>query len=161
VDAVVRDATVDDVDELAEVHVRCWHEAYGHLLSPKFFEQRTPQRVAEWWKQRFARLPADEVVRVAVVDGAIVGFAGSGPCTDDPPPRPLQLYMINLLQAHHGSGIGQALLDATVADAPASLWMAKENPRALAFYRRNGFAPDGAEQSDPAWENLEEIRLVR
>ena len=39
---------------------------------------------------------------------------------------------------------GQMLLDAALGDAGAYLWIAEDNPRAFAFYRRNGFVPDGA-----------------
>ena len=61
----------------------------------------------------------------------------------------------------HGSGTGQALLDAAVGDRPAFLWTAEDNPRAQAFYRRNGFIADGARKIEPEWENLAEIRMVR
>ena len=44
---------------------------------------------------------------------------------------------------------------------PAVLWVAKENRRAIAFYRRNGFAFDGAEQSDPGTAGIVEARMVR
>jgi RimJ/RimL family protein N-acetyltransferase len=35
-----------------------------------------------------------------------------------------------------------------------------DNPRAQAFYRRNGFAPDGSEKFDEQWE-VTEVRFVR
>lgn len=72
-----------------------------------------------------------------------------------------ELDMIYQLASMHGSGSGQALLDATIADAPAFLWTAELNPRAQAFYRRNGFEPDGAREVRADWESLVEIRLVR
>ncbi|MCB5275771.1 hypothetical protein BJG92_03324 [Arthrobacter sp. SO5] len=40
------------------------------------------------------------------------------------------------------------------------LWVAKDNPRAVAFYRRNGFEFDGAEQTDPA-PKIVDARMVR
>ena len=157
----MRTATADDAEALGPVHVQCWREAYSHLLSPGFFDTRTPDQVSAWWVRQLESLPEDQVVNVAEVGGALVGFAGSGPSRDEKPARPLQLYFINVLAAHHGSGIGQALLDGTIGDAPATLWMAKDNPRALSFYRRNGVTPDGATRTESSWENLEEIRLVR
>lgn len=53
------------------------------------------------------------------------------------------------------------------ADAPeiaalhVSTWVAKENPRAIAFYRRNGFELDGAEQTDPGAPSITDARMVR
>jgi ribosomal protein S18 acetylase RimI-like enzyme len=57
--------------------------------------------------------------------------------------------------------VGQALLDATLGTDPAMLWVAKENPRAIAFYRRNGFRFDGAEQIDPHAPRITDARMVR
>lgn len=39
----------------------------------------------------------------------------------------------DVLASHYGSGAGQQLLDAAVGDGGAYLWIADENPRALAF----------------------------
>lgn len=61
----------------------------------------------------------------------------------------------------YGSGLGLRLLDAAIGDRPASLWVLERNPRARAFYERNGFAPDGTTELLPRFENLVEIRLVR
>lgn len=41
------------------------------------------------------------------------------------------------------------------------LWVALENPRAIAFYRRNGFEFDGAEETDPAAPAIIDARMVR
>jgi predicted GNAT family N-acyltransferase len=38
------------------------------------------------------------------------------------------------------------------------LWSADPNPRAQAFYRKHGFAPDGTVQAD---DGLREIRMTR
>jgi ribosomal protein S18 acetylase RimI-like enzyme len=92
----------------------------------------------------------------------IVGFAVAGPARDADAPRELELYAIYLLAAQHGSGLAQGLIDATLGEQPASLWVAEDNPRALRFYGRNGFEPDGASKDDPMGdESIREIRMVR
>ncbi len=54
------------------------------------------------------------------------------------------------------------LFDAALeAGEPAYLWVAEDNPRAHAFYRRNGFVADGARKVAEQWEDLTEIRMVR
>src|SRR5215218_5402808 len=159
-DLGVRLATVADAAGIGAVHMQCWKESYTRLLSPGFFDSRTPERAAERWAETLAA-PSDQAVHVATLGGEVVGFAGSGPSRDEPPVRELELYSIYVLAAHHGEGVGQELLDAAVGSVPASLWVAKANPRAQAFYRRNGFGADGGEKTEPSWENLEEIRLVR
>ena len=156
--ATVRQATVDDADGIGTVHLGSWRETYAGLVSPRFFAARSPERFAANWRRELSE--GIDVV-VSEVDGRVVGFARSGPSRDEPPVRPLELMTIYLLAAQHGSGLGQDLLDAIVGDRPASLWVAEENPRAIAFYRRNGFTPDGARQVLTSWEDLAEIRLVR
>ena len=154
----VRPATVEDADGIGAVHLASWRETYGGLLSPAFFAAREESRFQANWRRV---LDGGPDVVVAEAGGRVVGFASTGPSRDEPPVRPLELYSIYLRAAQHGSGLGQALLDAAVGDRPASLWVAEENPRAIAFYRRNGFAPDGARQVLEAWEGLAEVRLVR
>jgi GNAT superfamily N-acetyltransferase len=95
------------------------------------------------------------------VDGAPRGFALAGDSEEADAPRALQLFILYQYATEHGTGTGQALLDAVIGDEPAFLWTAEENPRAIAFYRRNGFEPDGARVVSASWENLAEIRMVR
>lgn len=58
--------------------------------------------------------------------------------------------------------MGQALLDAAIGDAGAFLWVAADNPRAHAFYRRNGFAADGEAQNyEMLGSQLSVVRWVR
>ncbi len=112
------------------------------------------------WSE-WIREPGDQTIRVAAIDGSVVGFASAGPARSTPAPRTTELYMIYLDSAAHGSGAGQALLDGVHGKAPAFLWVAKDNPRAQAFYHRNGFAPDGQEEVHPQAPLLIEARWVR
>lgn len=155
----VRKATVEDADAIGRVHNLAHVETYTGHFPPEVIEANSPERRARMW----ARIIGDQLgdVCVAEVNGEVVGFASTGPARDDNPPRELELATIYLLAAHHGSGTGQALLDAVLGARPASLWVLDENPRAIAFYRRNGFEADGAEKIDPDYGNIREIRLVR
>ncbi|WP_298430786.1 GNAT family N-acetyltransferase [uncultured Jannaschia sp.] len=93
-------------------------------------------------------------------DGAhLIGF-GSLVRTDRPSLRHrAELGPLYAASRHHGKGAGQALMDALVAHARAhdvawlDLWVAEENARARAFYRRNGFSdvarrPDAVRGAD-------------
>jgi ribosomal protein S18 acetylase RimI-like enzyme len=66
-----------------------------------------------------------------------------------------------LVKAPHGSGLGQGLLEAAIGTEFAALWVAEENPRAQAFYRRNGFAFTGVKEPIEDWEGLIEVRMAR
>ena len=158
---VVRPVEEADAESLGRVHALCWHETYDHLLSEAALSQLRPQRLAAMWR-RFTTQGAEFRQVVALVDGEVVGFAGSGPARDENAPAAHELYFMYLLEDKHGSGIGQKLFDAVVDAGPSYLWVAAINPRAHAFYTRNGYAPDGHEQvQEVLGEQLHEVRLVR
>jgi GNAT superfamily N-acetyltransferase len=120
------------------------------------------KRMAELWTHWAAQGP-EYRMRAALVNGEIVGFAGSGPARDEDAPRERELYFIYLLSAWQGTGIGQKLFDAAVEDDEGLyLWVAEDNPRAHRFYQRNGFTLDGARHDEPfLGETLTEVRFVR
>lgn len=158
---VVRPVTEADAESLGRVHAACWHETYDHLLSKAVLAQLHPERFTAMWR-RFTVQGPDYRQVVAEVDGEIIGFAGSGPGRDEGKPTPHQLYFIYLLDAFHGTGIGQQLFDAVVDPGPTYLWVAADNPRAHRFYTRNGYVPDGVEKDEEILgEPVHEVRLVR
>ncbi len=124
----VRPAQLQDADAIAACHVSCWRESYAHLLSPAFLAGLDVGQRSQMWRQRLSGDNAGCCV-VAVAGELIVGFARSIPTRDDPPVRDLELAALYLRAGLHGSGLGQALLDATVDDQLCSLWVAEDNPR--------------------------------
>ncbi|MGA0567198.1 GNAT family N-acetyltransferase [Rathayibacter sp. KR2-224] len=92
----------------------------------------------------------------------IVGWASAGPARDEDGPVQRELHGIYVLRDHHGTGAAQRLLDAALGNSPAFLWVLVDNPRARAFYRRNGFVPDGTTKVDTfGGEPAAELRMVR
>ena len=112
-DIVVRPVRDVDAEALGRVHATCWHETYDHLISKAALEKISPRRMAELWTHWAVQGPEFKMF-AALVDGEIVGFAGSGPARDKDAPRFRELYFIYLLDAFHGTGIGQRLFDAVV-----------------------------------------------
>jgi GNAT superfamily N-acetyltransferase len=84
-----------------------------------------------------------------VDSNVIVGWATSSNGHEAEAPRDLELNAIYIRASHYGSGAGQLLLDAAIGSSPAFLWVAADNPRARAFYTRNGFTADGATDTYP------------
>jgi GNAT superfamily N-acetyltransferase len=153
----VRPAVPDDAEVIIDIRNRGWREAYAHLLSADFLAVLSAD--AEGLRRGIAR--GHLAVVVAEIDGKPAGYALAGPPEDEDAPRDWCLRHMYQYARAHGSGTGQALFDAAVGDRPAYLWVAEDNPRAIAFYRRNGFLPDGARKTEPAWEDLATIRMVR
>lgn len=154
----VRPASVDDAPRIAHIHVASWRDTYAGVLSAERLAQLSTESRAANWRRTLAG-GAD--VWVATAGDTIVGFASTGPGRGENPPRDLELYAIYQLPDAHGSGTGQALIEASLGDSPAFLWVADPNPRAQAFYRRNGFEPDGETVVLADLDNLTEIRMLR
>lgn len=155
---VIRAAVPDDAEAIVSVRVQSWRESYSHILSAEFLAAQGPTARVGGWRRG---IESGATIVVAEVDGEVQGFAAAGRPREDDAPRDLELQLIYQLASLHGSGTGQALLDAALGDRPASLWVAELNPRAQAFYRRNGFEADGARTVAEEWENMSEIRMVR
>ena len=155
----LRTATDADAEAGAALHRACWREAYGPYADPARLAERladTERWLAAWTRQLAEGPPRT----LAEDDGELVGFAVAGPCRDEPARTPAELYAIYTRAAYWGTGLGQRLWDAVRPDEPCSLWVLEDNARAVAFYRRNGFAADGGRELYDglgAWE----IRMVR
>jgi GNAT superfamily N-acetyltransferase len=158
---VVRPAAPDDAGGCAHVHHTSWVETYSASLPADHWEHDTLERRAVRWRQR---LEDGAAVTVAEVDGRVIGFAIGGPGREvgqHAPVREHEVWSLYVLAARHGTGVGQALLDAVVAPGtPAQLWVAEDNPRARRFYARNGFVPDGARHVDGE-HGITSVRVVR
>lgn len=142
----VRPARVSDAGGIAAVHVQSWRETYAHLVPAAFLAGLdVGERTARW-----TRILGDDVtdVLVALDTEGIVGWASASAGRDPLRPAPRELEGIYVVAAAHGSGAGQLLLDSAVGDGPAYLWMADDNARAEAFYRRNGFTRDGGTKEE-------------
>ncbi|MCU1413496.1 MAG: hypothetical protein JWN80_836 [Microbacteriaceae bacterium] len=157
-DTVVRRAELPDAPALARVHLASHLETYSAVIDPAVLTEYSLETREGIWASSLERRVND--VWIAEREGELVGFASAGPSRDDPPDPPQELWSLYLLQAEHGSGTGQALLDAAIADQPSSLWVLAQNPRARRFYERNGFALDGTEKIYHRWNALE-LRMVR
>ena len=138
------------------------------MLSDQFLSAVDPAGRLALWQGLLAR-PEPAEAWVACDSDLVVGFAGirRGPAPGSPAGHPppssgdLELWGLYLLESHQGLGLGGRLLDHALGTSAASLWVAANNHRALDFYRRFGFEPDGAQDTIPDWENLPIIRLVR
>lgn len=163
----VRIAVADDAPGIARAHTDSWQETYAGVLDQRFFSEDAYDRRVKFWTRYLAMEPRPGRLSVATARGQVVGFANAGDAVGPDAEhgfaaaRPLHLFSIYVLASAHGTGAGQALLDAVLTDEPAQLWALRGNDRAISFYARNGFAFDGAEYLDPSDPNLIELRMVR
>lgn len=155
-----RAALGEDAARIAQVHIQAWRESYAHLLPAETLAGLEQAPRERRWRELIDAATPD--VWVACDGADIVGWASASAGRDDDRPRPLELEGIYVLASHYGSGAGQLLLNAAVGQSGAYLWIAEDNPRAFAFYRRNGFAPDGATATaELAGVPVQIMRMVR
>jgi ribosomal protein S18 acetylase RimI-like enzyme len=157
----VRSPRVEDADEAGRVSIQVWREAYAAQMPADFLAGLEPVKAAERWRLRFEMDEPDGVVVVATGrDGEIVGLASAGPTRDQDAQTDWELYSINVLAAHRGSGVADQLITAAVGQRPATLWVVRDNPRADAFYRRHGFTVEGTTKIHEG-SGAPEIRMIR
>ena len=157
----VRAARVEDVPAMARVLVRSWQETYRGMMPDRVLDDPgfVGARERFWTAALIDERYSANRVAVGERDGAVIGVAMAGPPESPEPGWGLHLYVLYVLGAHHGSGAGTALLDAVLGPhESAALWVADPNPRAQAFYLKNGFVPDGTVQVE---DGVREIRMVR
>lgn len=157
----IRAPRPDEAEELAELHLLTWQETYGGVFPPSAWGHDAREQRLKMWRFFCTDPRPTDRIAVAERDGRLIGFAGSGENTDEPSGSQRILFFIYVLRAEHGSGAGQALFDAVIGAESTCLWVLEANPRARAFYERNGFSLDGARQGTGFDTGGDEVRMVR
>ena len=159
-DFVIRPATPADAEDIALVHVTSWRETYrGTLVSEQMLDSPDflPSRERFWTAALTNQRWAANRIRIAEDGGTLIGIAMSGPVHDEEWAH--HLYVLYVLAKHHGTGVGTALLNSALDQSEsAALWVGDPVPRAQAFYRKNGFVPDGTVKVE---DNIRELRMRR
>ena len=145
--AVIRRATLDDAQALAEVGAVTFIESFGHLYVPAdLLAFLTESHSVAAYAAALSN--PEYALWVAERDGVAIGYAQAGPCGlphEDVCRGDGELKRLYLLQSEHNGGIGAALLEQALAwlerDGPRTLWISvwSENFGAQRFYGRRGF----------------------
>lgn len=143
----IRPATMDDLPRIAEIEVFNYRmNFYPIFRSDEFY-------FGEMTVPKLMPLRADFIPDILVYDdGVVKGFLHYG---GDEVRR---LYVEPVLQ---GQGIGAALLEYAIRELHVSrLWALEKNERAIAFYARHGFRPNGERKLEEGTDEYL-IRLER
>jgi GNAT superfamily N-acetyltransferase len=145
-----RDAHIADRDALAAMARASFCDTFAHLypqadldafLAETFGPQGLPAQIGD------PLYP----IRLALDDGAIVGFAKLGPCKlpDPAPSDAAELHQLYVLPGQKGTGVAAALMAWSLATARAqgatilALGVYADNLRAQRFYARHGLVQIG------------------
>lgn len=170
-DVSVRAAWPADASAIATIQLTAWQQKYGERLAELWGgEVPTPEQVAEAWRESLNRPPqARNRALVALAGERVVGFALTGPATDEDadPSSDGEIGEFTIAGEDTGSGHGsrllQAAVDTLVADrfTRALWWIDTTDDTLRRFLATAGWEPDGAarELSDMTGGRLRQVRL--
>jgi Sortase and related acyltransferases len=139
------------------VTVAGWQAGYREIVAPEHLAQLPVER----WRHEIGvglkRPIEDAFTYVAEIDDGFAGYCYvAAPTREaDAGPDVAELVAMYVDPEHWRQGAGEALMGAAMdrlSGLPyreAVLWTFKENSRAIAFYERSGWLPDGTEKIHP------------
>ena len=148
--------TEEEIRGKAFVHWKSWQEAYPGLIKKEYLDRLTIEKceqIAFNWQ---------DGLFVAKDEERVIGFVGYGDRGDESPGIG-EIFCLYVLSEYYGTGVGRQLMEAGLEQLKEypeiCLWVLKENKRAIRFYRKCGFIPDGREIISKNID-AEEIRMV-
>ena len=151
----IRLATPDDASALAAAASTFFRDTFGAANRPEDMEAYLGSAFSETRQRAELTESSARVLIATTSDADIVGYVhvrlGAQPPADSsaPPARSAEIARLYADRRWHGRGLGAALMAAAVATAVQGgaelLWLAvwEQNPRAIAFYAKQGFVDIG------------------
>jgi RimJ/RimL family protein N-acetyltransferase len=165
---VIREALFSDADDIARVHADSWREAYRGVVPEKTFAARfslEPRR--KMWRAFLSQPNAGRHFICELGEKAVGFFSLEPPRDSDMPPDALELTALYFDPSCWGKGFGPQAMRFIFRTAQARgsrmlyLWVLRENRRAVRFYERCGFRPDGGSRMLDLGKPIEECRFCR
>jgi ribosomal protein S18 acetylase RimI-like enzyme len=159
---MIRRATLKDAAAIAAIHVRAWQMAYARIIPSDYLADMSELDKTLFWEQQLAVNRGSTLV--AVNDGEVVGWASGGVSRDADARGESEIYAIYVAPEFWALGFGRQLMnriERAISPCPGiTLWVLRQNERAIGFYRRIGYEFDGAEKTVRlGGADLQEVRL--
>jgi ribosomal protein S18 acetylase RimI-like enzyme len=142
----IRKATLEDVKDLARVHVDSWFSTYCRLLPIEFLKENSHKENWEKvWIDALENTDPLKLIELVFKNGKAVGYIGCGkPFTKELRDIcDLEIHGLYLLKFAQKQGLGKQLLNRAIAHAKShnlkkiGLWVFADNP-AVEFYQKLG-----------------------
>jgi ribosomal protein S18 acetylase RimI-like enzyme len=151
---------------IATIHVKAWQAAYRGIVPDEFLGSLSIDARESTWRQHLVAGRA--TAWVAQESETIVGWISAGASRDpDASPSTGEILAVYVDPGHWGTGIGRLLCEnaerhlLSVGCTEMTLWVLRDNQRAVRFYRSFGFFLDiGPEKTlERGGKSLIEIRF--
>ena len=151
----IREATVEDSEGIATIHVESWQAAYRGMLPEAYLANlAVTQRREAWRKSIVAGRPRVLVAHAEAYADAgetLLGWVAFGDSRDgDKDHRWAEVETLYIAPAFWRKGVGKRLIDAarhalqSAGYTNVALWVLLDNRRARAFYKRSGLVCDNS-----------------
>jgi ribosomal protein S18 acetylase RimI-like enzyme len=136
---VIREAIARDADAIARVHIDAWRWAYRGLMPDRVLDELELGARAQKWRDILAK---HETTTFVSCGPEVVAFASVGESKEEPGVG--HLYALYQAPAVVGTGVARALLGRCLRGwIEMTLYVLQGNERAIGFYAKHGFVPDG------------------
>jgi GNAT superfamily N-acetyltransferase len=139
----IREATIDDVPQIAYVNVETWLTTYKGIVPDKFLQERKEkiEETVEWIREK---IEEDNIKAVVCEkDNKIAGFATYGRERDGDLACKGEIYAIYVLEGYQKKGLGKEIFKQVVKNLISIginnilIWALEEN-KSCSFYEKTG-----------------------
>ncbi|WP_179204294.1 GNAT family N-acetyltransferase [Arthrobacter rhombi] len=161
----IRPASVEDAQNMANVHVRAWQWAYRGLIPDESLDSLSVERRAHNW-EGLIQDPNIPAPYLAYKGTNAVGFVHAHTSRDGDASGEIgEVTSIYLLPEYVGEGIGWQLWSTALDQLRKShhtvvtVWVLDTNERGRGFYERAGLVPDGESKTHSIGNHpIQEVR---
>ena len=151
---MIRQATLEDISAIAQVHVQSWQETYADVVYPHILAEQDVNKRLELWSQVLKL--KNHIVLVAIDAGGIQGFIDVSLNEEKGIAKIMALYV---LKAAQKKGLGKALFEQALQDVhpmqyPQILLNVYNQNPACQFYEYMGGQCIAEENASEEGENL-------
>jgi GNAT superfamily N-acetyltransferase len=149
---MLRLATIEDAETIANIHVRTWQTAYERIIPAPYLASLSIQERANLWRRVISEQNA--TVLLAVTPRGEVGFISFGPSREKDGNEKAEIYAIYVLPEFWNQGIGRELVEEAerrIKDShfiALTLWVLEKNALARRFYEARGFRLDTSRKEE-------------
>jgi len=145
-------ASLSDCRAIAQIHVDAWRAAYAGILSADYLDSLSVDERDSMWRTVVER--GSPRLLIAKTKEQLAGWVAFGESRDKGAAADCgEIWAINVTPSAWSKGVGRTLLQAARAQLAqtgyraVSLWVIRDNTRAILFYRTAGFTrEEGSEK---------------